>query len=70
MEQSQKKNKYKDAKEKWTKDADKGKAKVEDSSQKKDRGNLHSSCYICNGPHVARNCPNRNKLNAIVVENG
>lgn len=69
MEKShQKKNKYKDVGEKWTIDADKGKAKME-GSQKKDRANLHRACYICNGYHLVKNCPDRSKLDAIMVEN-
>lgn len=43
---------------------------MEGSLQKKDRGNPYPVCYICNGSHLARDCLNRSKLNAIVAENG
>ena len=29
-----------------------------------------SGCYICDGPHRARDCPKKEKLNAIMVEDG
>ena len=29
-----------------------------------------SGCYIYNGPHRARDCPKKEKFNAIIVEDG
>ena len=29
-----------------------------------------SGCYICDGPHRARDCPKKEKLNAIMAEDG
>ena len=29
-----------------------------------------SGCYICDGPHRATNCPKKEKLNAIIAEDG
>lgn len=52
-----KKAKFKDAREKKTKEADKGKAKVEGSHQRRDQANLHPSCFIYNSSHLACNCP-------------
>lgn len=57
-------------KKKKTKDADKGKAKVESFFQNKDKDNPHLSCYICNGPYLLRNYLNKSKLNAIMMKNG
>jgi hypothetical protein len=37
----------------------------------KEKGmNMNVSCFICEGNHFARECPKREKLNAIVVEDG
>ncbi|XP_073105771.1 uncharacterized protein [Elaeis guineensis] len=62
------KPKFKDAEEKRTKDADKGKAKVEGSHQRKNQANPHPGCFICNGPYLARNYPNKGKISVIIVE--
>ena len=58
------------ARDKMTKDVDKEKAIVESSHSKKNRGNPHPRCYICNGSHLAKNYPNQSKLNVIMAEDG
>jgi hypothetical protein len=42
----------------------KGKAKVVDKQPNK----TNLGCFICNGPHRARECPKKEKLNALVAE--
>ncbi|XP_059437724.1 uncharacterized protein LOC132170646 [Corylus avellana] len=46
---------------------DKGKGRVVDKPQP-NKNNL--GCFICNGPHRARDCPKKEKLNALVTEEG
>ena len=29
-----------------------------------------SGCFICDGPHRARDCPKKEKLNALIAEDG
>ncbi|KAL2941436.1 Proteasome activator complex subunit 4 [Bienertia sinuspersici] len=29
-----------------------------------------SGCFICKGPHLARNCPKKERLSAIIMEEG
>ena len=29
-----------------------------------------SGCFICDGPHQARDCPRKEKLDVIIIENG
>jgi len=45
--------------------ADKGKAKFMSAQGKGTKPNF--TCFICDGPHFARECPKREKLNAIWV---
>jgi len=45
--------------------ADKGKAKFMSAQGKGTKPNF--TCFICDGPHFARECPKREKLNAIRV---
>jgi hypothetical protein len=44
---------------------DKGKTKQTEASTKEAKPN--AGCFICGGPHYARECPKREKLNAILV---
>ena len=44
---------------------DKSKAKQTDVSRKETK--LNAECFIYGGPHYARECPKREKLNAILV---
>jgi hypothetical protein len=45
--------------------ANKGKAKFMSAQGKGTKPNF--TCFICDGPHFARECPKREKLNAIRV---
>ena len=40
-----------------------------DSSQT-NGGKSNKGCFICDGPHRAKDCPKREKLNAMVAEDG
>ncbi|KAK9151489.1 hypothetical protein Syun_009798 [Stephania yunnanensis] len=61
-------------KEKKYKEKDRtGRSKKEEESSSKDDASAKASkgkrgCFICDGPHVAKDCPKREKLNAIVVD--
>ncbi|GAV78384.1 hypothetical protein CFOL_v3_21852 [Cephalotus follicularis] len=64
-----KQNKDKGAGKKSNDPSGKGKAKAsEDWKEKK----ANSGCFICEGPHRARDCPRRGALNAMIAqgENG
>ena len=68
-----KKNKSKVKKGNWGKEGkkqkgDKGKEKVDADSSKLKNNPKFQGCFLCNGPHCAKDCPNREKLNAIIVE--
>ena len=45
---------------------EKGKGKQSDSTAKDSKPN--AGCFICGGPHYARECSKREKLNAILVD--
>lgn len=45
----------------------KSKQKGEESQNKREKSNF--GCFICDGPHHAKDCPKREKLNAIVTKN-
>ena len=60
--------KPKDAGEKRIKDADKGKAKVEDSHQRRNQANPHPGYFICNGSHLVRNYPNKGRISVIITK--
>ena len=45
---------------------DKGKAKQIEASMKKAKPNV--GCFICGGPHYAKEYPKREKLNAILID--
>ena len=46
---------------------DKGKGKQADVQQNKDPNKPNAGCFICSGPHYARECPKKERLNAILV---
>ncbi|OIT05179.1 hypothetical protein A4A49_65339, partial [Nicotiana attenuata] len=47
---------------------DKGKGKHEAGTSKcKEKGNKFSGCFLCDGPHRARDCPKKAVLNAMTV---
>ncbi|XP_061956833.1 uncharacterized protein LOC133678522 [Populus nigra] len=46
---------------------DKGKGKQADVQQSRDSNKPNSGCFICGGPHYARECPKKERLNAILV---
>ena len=58
-----KKNKDKQKKN-W---GNKSKGESSISQQSKEQPKLNAGCFICNGPHRARDCPKHEKLNAMVV---
>jgi hypothetical protein len=47
---------------------DKGKGKQTDVQQSRDSNKPNASCFICGGPHYARECPKKERLNAILVD--
>ena len=51
------------------KDGEKGQTSGEGKPQGK-KDPRTSGCFICNGPHRARECPKREKLSALVAEEG
>ncbi|XP_070019936.1 uncharacterized protein [Nicotiana sylvestris] len=47
---------------------DKGKGKQEaGTSKSKEKGSRFSGCFLCDGPHRARDCPNKAVLNAMTA---
>nr|TKR74271.1 hypothetical protein D5086_0000296720 [Populus alba] len=46
---------------------DKGKGKQADVQQSRDSNKPNAGCFICGGPHYARECPKKERLNAILV---
>lgn len=54
--------------EKRTEGGGKWKGKPHEGSSKSDTRN--KGCFLCDGPHRARECPKREKLNALLVEEG
>jgi len=46
---------------------DKGKGKQADMQQSRDSNKPNASCFICGGPHYARECLKKERLNAILV---
>lgn len=68
---SKDKNKKKDEKKAGSKKWDKGqKSKSVDDDKRQDKGNFSKGCFICQGPHRAKDCPKREKLNAICLDDG
>ncbi|KAH7865055.1 hypothetical protein Vadar_001700 [Vaccinium darrowii] len=68
---SKDKNKKKDEKKAGSKKWDKGqKSKSVEDDKWQDKGNFSKGCFICKGPHRARDCPKRKKLNAIFLDEG
>ncbi|KAL5857156.1 hypothetical protein ACOSQ3_004614 [Xanthoceras sorbifolium] len=62
-----KKGKNKD----WKKRADGKKKKESESTMRKDQNQNKSKiqgCIICNGPHCARDCPKKEKINALISQ--
>ncbi|OIT21184.1 hypothetical protein A4A49_56427, partial [Nicotiana attenuata] len=64
----------KDKEKEWKKcengnaNEDKGKGKHEaGTSKSKEKGSKFSGCFLCNGPHRARDCPNKAVLNAMTA---
>ena len=47
---------------------DKGKGKQTDVQQSRDFSKPNTSCFICGGPHYTRECPKKERLNAILVD--
>ena len=48
----------------------KSKGESSTSQPSKEQPKLNAGCFIYNGPHRAKDCPKREKLNAMVAENG
>jgi len=46
---------------------DKGKGKQAEAQQSRDFNKPNAGCFICGGPHYARECPKKERLNAILV---
>ncbi|OIT19468.1 hypothetical protein A4A49_57029, partial [Nicotiana attenuata] len=47
---------------------DRGKGKQEaGTSKSKEKGSKFSGCFLCDGPHRARDCPNKAVLNALTA---
>ena len=46
----------------------KSKGESSTSQQSKEQPKLNAGCFICNDFHRARDCPRREKLNAMVAE--
>ena len=46
---------------------DKGKGKQAEVQQSRDSNKPNAGCFICGGPHYARECPKKERLNAILV---
>ncbi|KAH7856309.1 hypothetical protein Vadar_006597 [Vaccinium darrowii] len=68
---SKDKNKKKDEKKAGSKKWDKGqKSKSVEDDKWQDKGNFSKGCFICKGPHRARDCPKHRKLNAICLNEG
>ncbi|KAH7845877.1 hypothetical protein Vadar_006951 [Vaccinium darrowii] len=68
---SKDKNKKKDEKKAGSKKWDKGqKGKSVEEDKRQDKGNFSKGCFICQGPHRAKDCPKREKLNAICLDEG
>ena len=61
------KKKDKQQKKTW---GNKNKGESSTSQTSKEQPKLNAGCFICNGPHRARDCLKREKLNAIVAEDG
>ena len=60
----------------WKKDSrkdgtnDKGKAQMKDGKDRpKDKDSNSKGCWTCGGPHLAKCCPNREKVNALLAGN-
>ncbi|KAH7837823.1 hypothetical protein Vadar_018465 [Vaccinium darrowii] len=68
---SKDKNKKKEEKKAGSKKWEKGqKSKSVENDKQQDKGNFSKGCFICLGPHRARDCPKRGKLNAICLDEG
>lgn len=63
----QKKPKKDTSKKKYTSGGDAGKQKKSYSSEA-NTNKSYAGCFICQGPHRARDCPKKEKLNALVTE--
>ena len=48
----------------------KSKGESSTSQPSKEQPKLNASCFICNGPHYARDNPKREMLNAMVAKDG
>jgi len=46
---------------------DKGKGKQAEVQQSRDSNKPNAGCFICDGPHYARECPKKERLNAILM---
>lgn len=65
-----------DKKGEWKKDSrkdctnDKGKAQMKDGKDKpKNKDGNSKGCWTCGGPHLAKSCPNREKVSALLAGN-
>ncbi|XP_027768491.1 uncharacterized protein LOC114074698 [Solanum pennellii] len=65
-----------DKKGEWKKDSgkdcrnDKGKAQMKDGKDKpKNKDGNYKGCWTCGGPHLAKSCPNREKVNTLLAGN-
>ncbi|XP_015086935.1 uncharacterized protein LOC107030041 [Solanum pennellii] len=65
-----------DKKGEWKKDSlkdctnDKGKAQMKDGKDRpKNKDGNSKGCWTCGGPHLAKSCPNREKVNALLAGN-
>ena len=50
------------------KNKDQGESSKQKSSESSNKPKNTSGCFICNGPHRARDCPKKEKINAFVSE--
>ncbi|KAL2944660.1 Eukaryotic translation initiation factor 3 subunit G [Bienertia sinuspersici] len=55
-------------KRKW--DGDDDKSSTKKLNFQKSEKKWDSGCFICKGPHLARNCPKKERLSAIIMEEG
>ncbi|KAL2941376.1 Eukaryotic translation initiation factor 3 subunit G [Bienertia sinuspersici] len=55
-------------KRKWEGDDDR--SSIKKPSFQKPEKKWDSGCFICKGPHLTRNCPKKERLSAIIMEEG
>ncbi|KAL2921171.1 Nuclear receptor-interacting protein 3 [Bienertia sinuspersici] len=52
----------------WNKEDSDGKTDKKDEASTSKKPKFEGGCFICNGPHLARQCPKRQQLSAILSE--